>query len=359
MAFSVNLIQEYLDGGELEGYDVNELEDNPAFMREAILASGDKKLYNLCSDKVKADYKFVDFLLTRFHFDFDFIDKAAEHFLEATEDEDDFIAIVVKMCNILKRAKQPDLFAKYRIIYMARFLANTVEIVAYFGAHPEDVENLGAGFFFMKDMYDFNEEVLKYFAVEFIRYIFEEKADLEYELHQDVKEPSEIQEMGVNNYMVRLLNRFDPTLADYAAIHPDILEDLRKEIAFYASKWHLYEDKQEAYDYQTMYSRVHDYFESLTDQGLIGEDSYIYYIGRELGISEKLAKFEGYTMEEYEAEYSDEDIDFIEEMLGNMQERIIYTNIKKIMENALFGRGEGLPQEGGKIIRVDFGKPRS
>ena len=67
---------------------------------------------------------------------------------------------------------------------------------------------------------------------------------------------------------------------------------------------------------------------------IISEDEYIYYIGKELGLSDKIAFYSCMDIETYEEINKDVDEDFIKKSLKNAREKIIYSNVKKIMINS-------------------------
>ena len=381
MASRVDLIQEYINGGELEGYDVDELENDPEFMREAIMASGDKKLYNLCSDNVKKNYKFVMFLISRFKDDSLFIDKVVTYFLKskstskektdvfsdedevALDDVHEYISVVVRMCNIFKDTRELDYYATYRMMFIAQYTYDMMVIDAAMSKLTEkEKDQAGDGFIFIKDAYDWDEEVLNYYTAEFIYTIFKNKHDLVHELHVDFKTKEELQEVGIVNYMIRLLRRFDPELANYAAIHPVVLEGLEQSIKYICSRWNYTVDQEEEYDYGIMLDRVHEYYESVEDKGMLSEETYIFYIANELGIVDKLAKLENMTEEEYRRMYDVDDDRFVREMLSRLEDRRIYEEIKRIMKESLFGKTDSQKpeddQEGGKLVRIDFGHQR-
>ena len=55
--YSNYVIRKYVNAEEIS-YDIDELEDDPKFMRKVIEYTKDKNMYNLCSNRVKKDYFF-------------------------------------------------------------------------------------------------------------------------------------------------------------------------------------------------------------------------------------------------------------------------------------------------------------
>ncbi len=354
MAYNTKLILDYINGDELDGYDVDELENDPEFMIQAIMASGDKKLYNLCSSKVKSDLKFVSMLILRFKTDVDFIDSVADEFLKLVHDDYERTNVIVQMCNALENAHHEEQYAKYRILFMAKFMTEMLGNVAYREVHPEDRE-FGLGFSIFYDQYNGDEEVIKYYARQSIDYLLDEEVNLKDVLHSMYDSPSEITKGGTVTFMVDFLRRYDEDLSDYAAVHPDVLKTFQERLKKVMTGWDNYTNREEEYNYEMMFTRVHDYYQSVEMQTTISEEAYIYYVGRELGISSKIAFYQGMSREEYEQFFDDEDHEFIQSELSSLQSRIVYNNIKRIMLETIFDQKEER-KTGGQIIELDFTK---
>ena len=353
MGYDLRIVQEYIDGGELDGYDIDTLEDDPAFMKQAILLSGDKKLYSHCSDRAKTDLEFVEFLITRFYFDYEFIDEVATTYLQSIPEEQRAV-IAIKMCNILKNSRNEELKDKYRLIFYARYIIHCVEIEKVRLEHPND-PRIGLGFFLFFDEYNFDTEVLNYFANEIIVKLLEDRVCLPKILHQEFKTPDDLIKKGINVYMIEFLARYDGLLSDYAMVHLEVLEGFRERIDVAIEGWDRYVDREEEYDYEEMHRRIEEYYITVEDQTDIPMEDLIHYIGVELGISDKIAKYYGLTSQEYEAFYGGHDDKVMTRLLTSLPDRIIYSNMKKIVRETIFGIKEE-EEKDGKIIEVDFSK---
>lgn len=64
--YSKKLVFDYVMGNDIVGYNIEDLEDNPIFMRQVIEYTKDFKMYFHCSEKVKNDYEFIKFMLLTF-----------------------------------------------------------------------------------------------------------------------------------------------------------------------------------------------------------------------------------------------------------------------------------------------------
>ena len=355
MIYDLKLINDYINGEDIHEYSLEELENNPKFMESVIRVSNDKNFYNLCSIEVKNDYDFVQFMIDKFKYDLDFVDTVATIYLGNCSDDFSKISIIVKMCNISEKSNEKDVFAKYRIMFMARFFSDLLSIENYKQENPNDID-IGLGFIVFYEDYNYDLDVLKSYSKQLINYLFNETGDdLENEIHKNFKTPNDIYNYGLNKYMIEYLNKYDHYLADYAVVHIDVLDEFQERINKIQVKWNKYVDREEAYIYELMFSRVHDYMTENALDSLITEDEYLYYIGKELGLSDKLASYSCMNRETYEEINKDIDEDFIRKSLKDAREKIIYSNIKRIMIDSIFNSEE---QKEGKIIRVDFGKAR-
>ena len=76
-----NLIRNYINGDDskIRGCTIEELENNPLFMKKVIECTQDVKMYNYCSDKVKTDFNFVLFLVANFGNNLEFLVNAVDY----------------------------------------------------------------------------------------------------------------------------------------------------------------------------------------------------------------------------------------------------------------------------------------
>ncbi len=355
MEYNLELINKYINGEDLEGYNVDELENNPIFMKQVIVASNDKNMYNLCSESVKQNYDFVSFLINKYSSDIKFIDEVGSNYIYANHNQADLASICVKMSKILEK-KDEYLFAKYRIkllaVYMTEILS--IELLRENGKDPR----FGLGFIILEEIFNSREDALEEMTVQFINSLFEDTIqDFEEILHKEFNNPSEIDKIGIVKYMIDFLRRYDVLLADYVSVHKGVLKDFEERIKHIQRRWKYYVNEEESYDYEVMFDKVHEYMQKHYIECTMEEDELYYYIGKELGITSKIAMYLGYTLEDYNLNNSERDEKAFRKSLENLKNRIIYSNVKKIIVETLFGNKEEENNEG-KVIEVDFSKTR-
>ena len=96
MKYGERLIKAYVNGDDLEGYDIEELENNASFMKSVILYTNDKNMYNLCSSELKSNYDFVSFIIDRYNKDYEFIDEVAINYIDLSNEHSDILSMIVK-----------------------------------------------------------------------------------------------------------------------------------------------------------------------------------------------------------------------------------------------------------------------
>ena len=56
LKYSASIVEDYIEGNDIEDFDIDELENDRSFMLDVIKKTKDKNFYNLCSDDLKHDY---------------------------------------------------------------------------------------------------------------------------------------------------------------------------------------------------------------------------------------------------------------------------------------------------------------
>ena len=121
--YSKKMIDNYILGNEIDGYNITELENDKDFMMLVIGTTNDNKMYNLCSDELKVNYEFVKYLIIKFKNNIDFICEVADYYLAKTKEEINRLKIVIKMIELTNDNKNNDKYkALGEIIYKAKRL---------------------------------------------------------------------------------------------------------------------------------------------------------------------------------------------------------------------------------------------
>ena len=315
--YDKEIINSYINGTDIEGYSIDELEN-------------DKNFYNLCSDNIKKDYDFVKFIINKFKTDIDFICKVADYFLANVEDELMRTELTIIMAGLTEKRKE-EKYYEYKITSDAIFTAKRVKIeMAKIKLKDEYASNeIGMGFLLIFDSYNSSKIVLDFFAKKFIESIFEEyDIDLENMLHQQFNSSEQINKMGINNYMLNFIGAYDSMLASYLSINIELMKDFSNKIREVQTNWDKYNNVNEQKKYNLIFNK---------DEGLLTKTDLLYYVGKELGIVEKIAKYDKVRAEFAEDIINGLDNEFLTDTFNvSFKDRVHYDNVKRIITSILF-----------------------
>lgn len=229
------LIKSYVNGEEVFGYDIDDLEDDYQFMIRVLEYTKDKNMFELCSEDVKNTYEVVDFILDNFSNDIEFTIEVVSNYLDSERDKVKYLEILIRVCNLygydniccLEYSRQLD--EEYKafnanISYMKTSLTRDNSYL---------IEN---GFYFVLDNYKDNKTIINYFVSRFINDYFDNN-NLEIEVYKTFKTYEELEGFGINKYLVKLLNKYDAKLADYVISNIYLLNGVKDKLNKVRDNW--------------------------------------------------------------------------------------------------------------------------
>ena len=265
-SYSNKLVFDYVNGNDIYGYNIDDLEDNLHFMIDVIRFTKDKNMYELCSDNVKNNYVFVKFMVKMFKEDVEFVTSLVLSYLNTKDEEDITYKELLALVSNLKGDSDNLLTLKLK-----REIFKTIE----FGSldltikelEPKVKQEVGMGFVFVIDNYG-NSNILKnFFAEEFISKIFErDNITLEELIHKTVKSFNQIQKQGINTFLINFIKGYDTYLADYICNHIELLDDIKRKIIVIGNNWDNYIEKINIRRFNILYQEMYRYID---DHGLI------------------------------------------------------------------------------------------
>jgi len=260
--YTKELINDYINGNDIEDYSIEELENDPNFMLMVINETNDKNFYNLCSEEVKKDYNFVKYLVIKFGNDYDFVSEITGHLIENIDDEAQITELIILICEYTKKLND-ERYNKYKLYRNIIYISKKVQIeqTKIEIQDEEDVlEELGMGFFFIHDFYQNSDITLKYFAERFILDLFEENnLCLQELIHNEFNSFEELEEYGIKRYLINLIYEYDKYLSEYVAVHQKTLEYFVTRIKRMKNNWNKYTLQQEKEKYEIMMEEVSKY----------------------------------------------------------------------------------------------------
>ena len=334
--YSKKIVEDYINGNDIEEYDIEKLENDKNFMTQVIDLTNDEKMYHYCSDDLKKDYTFIKYLILKFRNNTDFITTIADYFLENTDNDFERTELSIIMRNLTSNNE----INKYQLlcetIYSGKRLA--VELTKLREKDEAIVNDIGMGFLFIYDSYYSSPIILDFYASMIIEDIFREyDIDLESYLHSKFKESSQIDAQGLNNFMIEFISSYDRMLGGYLSTHLNLLLPLKNKIIKIQNNWDRYVYNEEKSKYREMFKRVKDYIEQ--SDSIFTDTDLIYYIGSKLEILEKIKKYDYVDDEIFDIILEGVQDDFVERIIEmDFGERIHYNNVKNIMTSILFDK---------------------
>lgn len=333
----ISLIKKYVNGEDLGEYTVEQLENDTNFMISVISYTNDSKMYSACSEKVKKDYELVKYLVLKFRNNTKLITTVADYYLDNTDTDWERRELGIIMEKILPQ----DLSDKYSVMNETAYFSKRLEIEAAEVKEPKLETMIGMGFWLMFDQYNGSDIILDYYANCLLGEIIRDNnIDFEKMLHNQFKSANKITEIGINNYIVNFIGYYDSMLSSYVSTHLDLIKPIANRIKYIQDNWDAYSSKDEAKRYNNMLGMVHD-FMHMSDSNIL-ESEILYYVAKELGITEKVKQYD--ETNDFEDKY-DIDLDYDEEVMEdmikfeidrNLKERLTYLKVKRIMMNQLF-----------------------
>lgn len=318
--YKIETILNYINGYDIKDYNIGDLEDDFIFMEKVINYTNDKNIYNLCSDKVKTNYNFVKFIIKKFKNDLNFIFNVADYFLNNNKDEVKEIELNIIMYNLSKNKIKG--FNKYKILTDSTYAAKRVELemIKQKYLNKEDIKETQMGFWFIIEDYNFNKTILNFYAQKFIETIFKEEiSNLEEYLHKQFQKYEELEKMGINNYLINVINKYDSYLSYYISCNLFLLDEIKVRLNNIRIKWDFYNHKKEFEIYNGILDKVYEYIDKHNNEFDFDYTEMIYLIANELGILKKLHY--------YDCRYTDG-----EEIINNINIKRNFTNNKHYLE---------------------------
>lgn len=311
------LISNYLNVEDIKDFDIDYLENNYSFMTRAIMKSNDKNLYELCSDELKGDLAFVEFLITKFKDDLFYVDNVlmeyfnrcseqeklnyknitflinnlkdkskkcivADYFINNSDDE------VLKLEMMLIFFNDRDNFFEYAIKANNEIFATMVEVE--FGVKsiqdPEQKKLVGLGFGVIRERYKTSEIVINEFAARYLYKIFYKKDfNIEKFLHQSFSSKSAVLKYGLNAFIGDYLKSLDSFLAEYVLIRPELLKTIMNDFNYALSRWDIFFEKNNKDRISIIYEEAEKYLDK-NDSGIsFSYSEAVYYFAKKRGIA--------------------------------------------------------------------------
>ncbi len=243
------IVLDYINGNDIVGYELDELENNAAFMLDVMRVTMDKKMYNFCSEKLKHDYSFVRDVVELFADDDEFITQIVMDYINYLGDSKDIKAmeLMIIVTNILVKKRKYDLNS---ILFktLAFFLVENTEIAAYLDSSldPASKKKMGLGFAIVVTDYGKSPIILDFYARKLLDTIFYHHPNRKFEeiIHHRFKTFEELKAYGIEKFIIDYVRLFDQTLASYLSFHLDAIESITNDILYLEGNWNNYNESR-------------------------------------------------------------------------------------------------------------------
>ena len=240
--YSISLVLDYINGQDIEDYDVTELENDMEFMKLVFDVCDDKKMYIYVGDNLKKNIDFIKYLIRKFNKDIDFCLMVGREYINCAS-KNDGLEIKIILCNYFKKTMADEII-NYGISLDALYLRERLECELYKEKtiNLDDKDFIGLGFSLILDEYGNNVVIKEYFAKKMLNEIFAfSELEFEVKLHKMFKNVQELEKMGINNFLINYIYEYDGFLAGYMVANIDLLSDIKKKVVKLISRWTKYE----------------------------------------------------------------------------------------------------------------------
>lgn len=333
------LIDDYINGKEIDSNLLEQLEDNKLFMEHVIDKSNDYKMYYYASDKVKSDAGFVKFLMKRFTNKIDFLCEITDFYFDNRDDDYYSIEIAIIMCKILE-SKKDDRYMKYELMKSLYYTSIRLQVELAKKLENENKEfqhDLGIGFTYLFDIYKNNEIIMNFYAEKMLNELFvDDYYALDRILHKKYSSREKVEENGVYNTIINIINIYDESLASYVCTHKQLLKKVINKFYNALKRWDKYVDIYEYKKFEEVYEKILEYREdNEQNEGALTIKDILAFVGIQLGIEEKLIQYE--LIDEVDVDIANEDLkDYIANINTSFLDKLNYINIKNIVKKVLF-----------------------
>ena len=246
MEYNKKVVCDYIKGNDIT-YNIEDLENNPKFMLEVIKESQDKRMYNLCYDRVKGNYDLVKYLITNFSDDLNFCDTVFDNYIKNKENDDNDIEFTLIMYNNAYSVGNSDLIMKYGICKESAYMLEMAKIerVKSLSSKERFRDEIGLGYFVLQDHYGFNNIILDFFSKRMLDDIFYKNPKLSFEeiIHNNFRKKEDLEKFGINSFIISYVRIFDKYLADHLASNVELIRDVNKDIKKVINRWDSYMKK--------------------------------------------------------------------------------------------------------------------
>lgn len=320
-----SLINDYINGVEINDYTLDFLEDSYAFMTRVMEVTNDKLMYNFTSDRLKKDYDFVKFVVHLFDDDYEFITRISDDYIKENENDVTSRELEIILTNIIKDEDKKMLYAIKADIF---YISNRDIILSEYSVSV--LREYGI-FYIMASTYPRSKEIQDYLAKKLISsYFSSEIFNLEENIHLRFNSFEDLEKYGITTYILDLIREKDSYLMDYVCVNQDLIDIVKEKIKYIGINWYKYIDNVNYHKMLMFYSFLIKYNDDFLENVslVINYDKLLKEVIISLGLSDFFAKYDITEQIDFNI---DEDIDVSNVI--NIEEIMYKQGLINYMEN--------------------------
>lgn len=311
MKYDLKIISDYVQGNDIEGYDIEELENNPSFMKAVIMYTNDKKMYSFCGENAKNNYEFVKFVIEKFKQDPNFVLEVADEFFTNNVKKDEeqgtynCFELSIIMCEMERSLGSG--IAKYKMYREAQYFH--IMQVMQIEKQKQGINNHDIDFLVLESMFGEQLKILDYFIDKTLQDIFVVDGifDIDRYLHINYRNVKSIKEQPIATFLISLINNHSSSLADYLACNIELLGELIPKVEKAINNWDNYNQMQYKNQSESLIEGIHVYYlENEHNLPSFSEDELVEYLIKKYHLQnyfESLPWYQTNNLEEMEELY--------------------------------------------------------
>lgn len=278
--YDKKVVFNYVMGNDIKKYNIDDLENDWEFMKEVFEYTKDKKIYDLCDEKLQSNLDLIKYLIDKFKDDKKFILQISSNFLNKSQDNLNKLEIQIILEDIYKDDE----------IFKNKF-SNKIDIEMFYTFERTDYELaleqtdddlkkfLQSGFYYFFEEYKDRQLIIDFIAKKMINEIFDfRNNDLEELIHSIYKDKRQFDKTTSTKFIIDYISDQDYALANYLSVHIGLIEELKKSVdRIFRNFEHYNKNKYDDVidgirDHIEDYSKENNYYDDILLKKFISKD---------------------------------------------------------------------------------------
>ncbi len=247
----------------------DKIKNNPETIIALIKKTKDYTLYFKCDDGLKTDGDFLINVLKIFENDASICWKLIYYFLNKEQVLSEGFELLSYVVSSDIKFDSEDFFRLVNILLnMEKVIVN--EVITYANDNSDDEIDFYRGFCFILKTKKNRPYSLKVLTDLYVNNFYE-KSNLYFEIRKKFGSKQELNDYGINKFILEFMNEYDGYLADYVGVNIDYLDNIKNKVNKEVEKWEPFSN--------VVYNKCIDIVYDKTARLKINGFYLIYYFG--------------------------------------------------------------------------------